>query len=230
MPNTEIRWESGQAFRLNEYGYIDELADRYKYYIEHWEIASTASGSQSLLSAYGMNEAQFSQQASNFAKYWPEAQSYLWEIVDMYGLITNLVDTIDQISTKDLWTWQWRLWRQNYEYLVNQLTLSYFTQLKAKWATFWQMSNAEWDMVKEASTQLWTYLNSFSDRLLFNQNKDGIKSLLYDMATRYQRLINGNPVYQNNVYNRWASSSYGYSSTSSSGGSSSWQSGFTTNR
>ena len=230
MPNTEIRWGNGQAFRLNEYGYIDELADRYKYYIEHWEIASTASGSQSLLSAYGMNEAQFSQQASNFAKYWPEAQSYLGEIVDMYGLITKLADWIGGLSWNDLWTGDWMLWKQNYDYLVNQLTLSYFTQLKAKWATFWQMSNAEWDMVKEASTQLWTYLNSFTKELLFNQNKDWIASLLYDMATRYERLIRWNPVYQNNVYNRWGSSLFGNSSTSSSGGSSSWQSGFTTNR
>lgn len=226
MPNSEFVWDNGRSFKLNEYGYLDELVERYKYFNEKWEIASTASWAQSLLNAYWINEAQFAQQASNFAKYWPEAQSYLWEIMDLYTLVDSLIEWIDDVSTADLWTWEWRLWRQNYEYLVNQLTLSYFTELKSKGATFWQMSNAEWDMVKEASTQLGTYLNSFGDKLLFNQNKDAIKSLLYDMSTRYQRLIMNNPVYLNNTYNKWMTSTVNYGNNAQWGGTS----GFTTDR
>ena len=57
------------------------------------------------------------------------------------------------------------------------------------------MSNAEWDLISTASTQLKGYLDSFKDKMLFDNNKETIKNKLYDMLTRYERLEMNNPVY-----------------------------------
>ena len=55
-------------------------------------------------------------------------------------------------------TW-WSLWTSLawYNYIKNNMTLNNFLNLKASWATFGAMSNAEWDIVADAASSLsWT--------------------------------------------------------------------------
>lgn len=55
-------------------------------------------------------------------------------------------------------TW-WSLWTSLawYKYIKNNMTLNNFLNLKASWATFGAMSNAEWDIVADAASSLsWT--------------------------------------------------------------------------
>lgn len=213
MPNSEFIWDNGRVYKLNEYWYLDELTERYKYYNEHGEISSTLWWAEALKKSYWITDAEFSQQAENFKTYWPEAKTYLTEIQDLKSLVSWLLSGIDDLSRYNLYTWKWLAWQEDYDYLVNQITLSYYVDLKSKWATFGQMSNAEWDLISTASTQLKGYLDSFKDKMLFDNNKETIKNKLYDMLTRYERLEMNNPVYIHEYAKVWGKANTTWGST-----------------
>ena len=64
--------------------------------------------------------------------------------------------------------WWWRTWIK-YEQLINQLLLDKVTEARKKWATFWQMTEYEWKILKDAASALkikfwpWSTDESFSE-------------------------------------------------------------------
>ena len=77
-----------------------------------------------------------------------------------------------------------------YENFVKNLTLNYFTDLKAEWATFGSMTEWEWKLVGDASTTLVGYQDNIQ------LNKQNIKNELYDMAISLWRIMQDLPAYK----------------------------------
>ena len=223
LPNSEFTGASGVIQKLNEYWYIDALAPNYKYYNEKWEIAWTASEAKALLKDTWITREQFVAQAKNYTKYWPEAQAYVQNIEDLYDIIDNLLEWINDVNFFDLYYGEWKLWLANYNYIVQRQMFNYFKDLKAEWATFGAMSNAEWDRVESASTKLGSYdLGTLKDKAFFNANKAWIAVVLQELKDNFGAILANNPAYDKSAYKtvrnetQWATSA--------------WTSGFTSDR
>ena len=65
--------------------------------------------------------------------------------------------------------WGWGTIWIKYQQLINQLLLNKVTEAREKWATFWQMTEYEWDILKDAASALrikfwyWSSDESFSE-------------------------------------------------------------------
>ena len=223
IPNSEFVWESWITHKLNKNWFIDALTPNYKYYNEKWEIASTASESQALLSDYWISREQFVAQAKNYATYWPEAQSYVNDVMEQKKLVTYLLENLDEVALQDFIAWNGTERVANLNYLVNQQTLDYFVKLKQNGATFGAMSEWEWEIIWKASTKLSYYLNHSLSSGTIVKSKEAIGNILREMDDNFTKVLLNTPAFDKSPYikqiqnsNNWGA--WGTNASNSTGG------------
>lgn len=140
----------------------------------------------------------------NMAQFWDAKEAWLAQQAgetDTYWKIKNIRDAIWYLATNYPWrwklltaSWKWILWKigvveeamkmnpelatyvKKVDFLLKNLTEKEFLDMKQKWATFGAMSNAEWDIIQQAATDLDAYQSEeeFMDTLvtIYNQYAD----------------------------------------------------------
>lgn len=180
--NSKFSWPD-----WNPNGYFNSLAWDFKSYIKDGKLQLTKDQYASLKETYWINDQEFRQMAANYANS---------ELKGNWGqqaanALNYAIKTYEYLYGKDydsLWgnMWVFRMWgwfipwtstekaKWEYESLMKRLSLKELFDAKALWATFWAMSDAEWNILENAATDLnWYHTN-------FKENLEDLIESLYD--------------------------------------------------
>ena len=200
-------------------GYNPNAEWYFKTILDSWEMPKTWPAMQNALKVtWAKDERQLWQWIEHYQNKVNAEAVKAWEdVLLLLAQLQNLYRDYDRekIKTKDwkkvtefdtnAWQWWWRsaIWIK-YEQLINQLLLNKVTEARAKWATFWQMTEYEWDILKTAASDLkiktiWSTDKSFSKA--FFDLVDATWRLTHDSknwptATQWEN-------YLNQVKNEW---------------------------
>lgn len=154
----------------NQNWYIESLSKDFETYLANWKDAVTDSQRKSIKEDYGMDEKDFREMAQIYAKTWlkkkwvEQAQNALKSAVQLQKMLNSgktlwvgdnpqrwLLDrAINQwIPRTDAWEA-----KAQFNTLMSQLQLNSLFTAKDNWATFGAMSQGEWDILWNASTNL----------------------------------------------------------------------------
>lgn len=109
------------------------------------------------------------------AKAWEDILLLLAQLQNAYKDAGKLDEVTENWKTKIVFDtnithwWGWHETWIKYEQLINQLLLNKVTEAREKWATFWQMTEYEWKILKDAASALkikfwlWSSDESFSN-------------------------------------------------------------------
>ena len=156
----------------------------FKSIIEEGKIPTTWPAMQNAIKiTWAKDERQFWQWLEHYqnkvnaeaVKAWEDILLLLAQLQNAYDSAWRKDEVIKDWKKKTVFdtnTTQWRWWGEigiKYEQLINQLLLNKVTEARKKWATFWQMTEYEWDILKNASSALkikfwyWSSDESFSN-------------------------------------------------------------------
>ena len=113
------------------------------------------------------------------------------------------MERLDRLSNAvDKWLLSTNIWlpdnKSDYDFIKKNLTLESLQEAKAKGATFWSLSDAEWIILAQAATSLSPYLS----KTAFKRELDRIKSQIYANYPWLQiSWWNMSPMTQNNYNN-----------------------------
>ena len=182
--NSKFSWPD-----WNPNGYFNSLAWDFKSYIKDGKLQLTKDQYASLKETYWINDQEFRQMAANYAN--SELKGNWWQ--QAANALNYAIKTYEYLYGKDYdwlgWNagvfrmWGWFLpWtstekaKWEYESLMKRLSLKELFDAKALWATFWAMSDAEWNILENAATDLnWYHTN-------FKENLEDLIESLYDAA------------------------------------------------
>ena len=180
--NSKFSWPD-----WNPNGYFNSLAWDFKSYIKDGKLQLTKDQYASLKETYWINDQEFRQMAANYAN--SELKGNWWQ--QAANALNYAIKTYEYLYGKDydwLWgnMWPFRMWgwflywtstekaKWEYESLMKRLSLKELFDAKALWATFWAMSDAEWNILENAATDLnWYHTN-------FKENLEDLIESLYD--------------------------------------------------
>ena len=195
----------------NSNWYNEDLISEYKKYLENpsyeWH-----TDLEYKLQWYWMSFADFAAQAQNYwATTWKEnwlAQAstalssatklyqmlYIWVDSAQSWLIDFIAQWLPKSSVADA--------RSEYDTLMKQLQLNALTEAKAAWATFWAMSDSEWEILWQSATDLnwnWNSWREFKQRLetLIYWLQDSIVQWWWQLPSNYANSLASQYVYQN---------------------------------
>lgn len=104
-------------------------------------------------------------QKAIWLKAWDDILKLLAELQILYEDSKLTRDVTKDWVTKTIfdttiwqWKWMWTIWIK-YRQLMKQLLLNKVTEARNKWATFWSMTEYEWDILEDAASALkiqWT--------------------------------------------------------------------------
>lgn len=183
--SSRFAWDSD----WNVNWYFSSLEPDYKSYFESWKPALTDSKWKSLLNTYWITEKEFREQAQAYAKTWLK-QSWANEAANALESALKLYEYVSWDREWFFWdSLQWWLldkamayipWtdqrdaRNEYDTLMSRMSLKSLFEAKANWATFWSMSDSEWKILWDASTNLkWS-----SSAAAFKENLENLISAL----------------------------------------------------
>ena len=160
-------WDSAT---WNQNWYIESLDKDFEIYLEKWKAAITDSQRKALKEDYWIDEKDFREMAQIYAKTWlkkkgvTEAERALKSALQLQ----DMLDSGKTLGVKDnpqKWLFdrainQWiprtDAWEAKAQYntLMSQLKLEELFAAKNNWASFGAMSDAEWQVLWDASTNL----------------------------------------------------------------------------
>lgn len=161
--NPWLAWaysESGYGYMGYTYGYNPSLVDAFESFQK-----LTWPQFQNILKTYNLTEEQFWKQRDNYFRYQQNEFDAAWVdvITDMAQLWLLLNDawriksksdwTLDYIDINSWIMFNWDIWAK-FEQLLSEKKLGRFAKSKTQNVNYWQVSNAEWEMVEKASTSL----------------------------------------------------------------------------
>jgi hypothetical protein len=94
------------------------------------------------------------------SKAWEDVLILLAQLWNLYEDDDRIYrETVDwkkqQVLDTNIAQWRWWGWTWiKYNQIINQLLLNKVTEAREKWATFWQMTEYEWDILKDAASAL----------------------------------------------------------------------------
>lgn len=195
LPQTEFVSDSGRIIRVNDKWFIDSLIAQYKKYNENGKISESVAWLQETLDSYGISGSEFRSQAENYSKFSDDAMNYLYGVAWEYGMVSYLIDKIDELGAD--WV-SWDTVKKNKEFsayldnLIERKTLDYFLDLKQQWATFGAMSDAEWNIIWQATTAISELGDSIADVWV---NREALKRELMRMETNLYSILQNTPAY-----------------------------------
>ena len=168
-------WNDGT---WNENWYIESLKTDFEQYLQNWKDAITKDQWAALKQDYWMDEKDFREMAQIYAKTWlkkkwvVQAETALQSALKLQNML-NSWKTFGISDNPQWWLLDWALqiiprsdaWEAKAQFntLMSQLQLNALFTAKDNWATFWAMSQWEWDILWQASTNLkwnssaWTF-------------------------------------------------------------------------
>ena len=142
-------------------------------FLEEWKIDSTDAKYSDLKNSYNITDQEFNQMAQNYARTegkaneLESASSALEAAINLYEYINwNKSKTVWFNDSKQDWIFDWMWWyvpklwwdaydaKNYYDTLMSNLTLDKLIETKKQWATYWAMSEWEWNLLKSAATSL----------------------------------------------------------------------------
>ena len=175
----------------NDNWYIESLETEFKTYLDKGKSAITKDQWADLKKDYGINEQEFREMAQIYAKTWLKKQGVaqaekalesamlLNEMLYWKDIIDNPQSwLLDMVNEHIPWTSSYDAKKQ-FNTLSDQLSLNELFNAKANGATFWAMSDSEWDILKRSATNL----DRDQSNTLFKQN---LQTLMESLKTTIQ--------------------------------------------
>lgn len=177
--------------------YFNSLIPYFKTIVQEWKIDLTDAKYKDVLKDYWITSKEFNEMAANYADtelksaWWQQAANALEYAIKTYELLYWDKSKIwNNWLTRNVWqVFPWseqEKAKAEYNSLKKRLSLKELFAAKELWATFGAMSDSEWNLLEQASTDVdWRHSN-------FKENLEWLIQSLYDAAIDWKATLPSN--------------------------------------